>query len=319
MENSIRQKKCLHDRGNRAMFALMQRARTLSLPIDVNLKLFHSLVASVLLYGAEVWGEERSEIIEKVHLKFLKHLLQVNKSTCSNMIYGELGEPPLDIVIKCKMLNFWISLISPNVFKLSQVFYKLLLALDRKKNVSSPWLTFIKSILNTTGFSGCWETQSIPGSRDWFLHVMKQRLLDQFIQKWRGELNASSKCLNYRLFKFDFTLEKYLLILSKNLRIQFTKFRCRNHRLPIEAGTHESVLRDTRVCNLCDMHPKDIGDEFHYLMKCKYFCKEREKYLKTKFFINPSVFKFSAIINSKELDLIKVSKFISIILNRFKK
>ena len=65
------------------------------------------------------------------------------------------------------------------------------------------------------------------------------------------------------LIKTTFAFENYLISLPRKLKIIFTKFRCRYHRLPIETGCRERVLRDTRVCTKCDIAPRDIGDEFH--------------------------------------------------------
>ena len=38
----------------------------------------------------EVWAHEGTDILEKLHLRFFKYVLGVNKSTCTNMVYGEL-------------------------------------------------------------------------------------------------------------------------------------------------------------------------------------------------------------------------------------
>ena len=59
-----------------------------------------------------------------------------------------------------------------------------------------------------------------------------------------------------------FGFEKYLTELPVNNRILMTKFRCRNHRLPIETGCRAQTQRDLRLC----FHCNDIGDEYHYLL-----------------------------------------------------
>ena len=51
-------KQSLYQKGCRAMFALLKRIKSLSLPPDIALKLFDTLVKPVVLYGAEVWGCE---------------------------------------------------------------------------------------------------------------------------------------------------------------------------------------------------------------------------------------------------------------------
>ena len=101
------------------------------------------------------------------------------------------------------------------------------------------------------------------------------RLRDQFIHQWITEINESGKCTIFRAFKTTFTFENYLMSLPRKLKIIFTKLRCINHRLPIETACGERVLRDTRVCARCDIVPRDIGDEFHYLFVCDFFKTER--------------------------------------------
>ena len=91
--NTVQQyvKKKLVVKGNRAMFLLLRKCRQLQLPVDIQLELFDILVKPIFLYGCEVWATVSVDIIEKIHLRFCKYVLQVNKSTCSNMVYGELG------------------------------------------------------------------------------------------------------------------------------------------------------------------------------------------------------------------------------------
>ena len=106
MENLQRQKQ-LVVKGNRAMFLLLRKCIQLQLPVDIQLELFDILVKPILLYGCEVWATESVYIIEKIHLRFCKYVLQVNKSTCSNMVYGELGVTPLALHAKRRMIMFW--------------------------------------------------------------------------------------------------------------------------------------------------------------------------------------------------------------------
>ena len=68
------------------MFALLKIYRNLSLPMDIMLKLFIVLVKPVVVYGAEVWGSEKCDILERLQLRFAI---------------------PLDVDIKSRMLTFW--------------------------------------------------------------------------------------------------------------------------------------------------------------------------------------------------------------------
>lgn len=56
------------------------------------------------------------------------------------------------------------------------------------------------------------------------IDILTQILQNQFIQEWRGLKDNSSNCNNYRIFKTkNFNLEKYMLILPRDLPITFTK------------------------------------------------------------------------------------------------
>ena len=71
----------------------------------------------------------------------------------------------------------------------------------------SKWILYIKNSLIDCGFPGA---KHIPNSFECFKEVIKRRLEDQFIQKWSEELFNSGTCTNYRIFKTNFILEKYL-------------------------------------------------------------------------------------------------------------
>jgi hypothetical protein len=93
--------------ATRAMYALLNKARKLCLPVDIQLQLFDAVVKPILLYGSEVWGCQNVDIIERVHLKFLKIILNLNKSTATCMVYGELGCYPLRNCVNTRMISYW--------------------------------------------------------------------------------------------------------------------------------------------------------------------------------------------------------------------
>ena len=187
--------------------------------------------------------------------------------------------------------------------------------LDELNIFKSEWLNTIKSILNNSGFSGIWLSQAIPYSIDNFRNLIKLRLRDQFIQKWHDGISQGGKCTNYRMFKLTFRLERYLIELPDQLCKSLTRFRCRNHRLPIESGCRENIQSNMRTCQYC---LKDIGDEFHYLLSCSHFNNTRKQYIHPKFWNNPSTFQMERLMNIVSDDeLKKLSLFIKYILAQF--
>ena len=106
MADSVQQKKQLIEQATKATYAIFRKARRHSLPVDIQLKLSDSLVLPILLY-CDIWGSEKLEVIEQVHLTFCKIIFCVKKSTPNFMIYGELGRFPLKYKIYSKIINYW--------------------------------------------------------------------------------------------------------------------------------------------------------------------------------------------------------------------
>ena len=48
--------------GRKALYSILKKSRKLNLPIDLQIDLFDTIVAPVLLYGCEVWGSENDDI-----------------------------------------------------------------------------------------------------------------------------------------------------------------------------------------------------------------------------------------------------------------
>ena len=77
------------------------------------------------------------------------------------MVYGELGQFPLNIKINSRLLNFWGKLLMGKESKLSCMMYRLLYQLYVKNIFESPWITNVKYILNSIGLSNLWLNQEI--------------------------------------------------------------------------------------------------------------------------------------------------------------
>jgi hypothetical protein len=312
--NCVPNLKALSVLANKAMFAVLQKGKHLE--IDTMLHLFDTMVMPILLYGSEIWGYCNIEIIERVHLRFCKILLKLQKSTTNVMVYGELGRYPLSLCIKVRMVCFWHKLVNDNSSKLSSTMYKLLYKRYSNNTNVSKWLLFTKNILDNVGLGNVWLDQGQSVSKEWLKLKLKQVLLDQYIQKWESDVHESSKCLNYRIFKTSFGHESYLIDMTTNLRILFTKFRCRNSKLPIESGIFVGTPREDRLCNLCNRD--EIGDEFHYIFSCDVFKGQRRASLKKYYWQHPSAFKMQLLFNSEGTELLNLCKFVKIIMSSVK-
>jgi hypothetical protein len=61
-------------------------------------------------------GSGNNDILEKVHLKFCKIILNLKATTPNCMIYGELGRYPLDIDIKLRNIFDPVSIFACQVW-----------------------------------------------------------------------------------------------------------------------------------------------------------------------------------------------------------
>ncbi len=141
-------------------------------------------------------------------------------------------------------------------------------------------------------------------------HCVKLKLKDQYIQKWRSDVNMSEKCCLYKYFKLEYGLENYLSTLPNKLRIAITKFRISNTKLPIEQGRYNNVPRHHRFCKLCNINV--VGDEYHLLLECPFLSETRKLYLPRYYIQHINMIKFNMIMTSTSRPLmLKLSKFLA--------
>ena len=93
------------DQARKALYCL-QKIEKYIIPIDLQFKLFDTLILPILTYGCEIWGYENTKQLEKLHLQFCRNILGVRTTTPNFMTYRELGRTPIDILcIKLRIVN----------------------------------------------------------------------------------------------------------------------------------------------------------------------------------------------------------------------
>ena len=125
------------------------------------------------------------------------------------------------------------------------------------------------------------------------------------------DMHNNRKCVVYRMNKVNLTFENYLTELPDYLRFSYSRFRCQNNNFLRKEVLGKNIPRILRICTYCN--DGSIGDEFHYLLQCKHFLKDRLLYLKWRSFINPSTLTFKQIMNPT-IFLLPLCKFINVII-----
>ena len=116
------------------------------------------------------------------------------------------------------------------------------------------------------GLGHVWQSQGVNCNHCAIKKDVQYRLQCEFVQKWRGLVEDSGKCLLYKYVKSEFMLEPYLYKSSKAVWKYVVKIRCSNHKLSIEKGRYNGIDRNLRHCDLCNMNT--LGDEYHTFLEC---------------------------------------------------
>ena len=83
--------------------------------------------------------------------------------------------------------------------KISNLMFQLCSKLYYANDYKLPWLIKVHSLLDSSGSSYIWSNQI--HTIESFKRIVKQRLMDQFIQEWQSRVAENSVCSNYRLLK----------------------------------------------------------------------------------------------------------------------
>ena len=285
-------------KGRKAVYNLSQAFQNCKeMGKKIFFKVFDSKVQSVLLYSSEVWGFQRLENIEKVHLLACKRFLGVPIKTPNKLIYPELGRYPLFINSQIRCLKYWFRLVQMDPNRLPKQAYSMLFLLDL--NGKKCWASEIRELLSISGFYYVWLNQGVENIKS-FLSAFKLRSIDMYLQQWIELTRDKERYKLFTLFKKDFNCSTYILDIDVYcFRVALTQIRL--GVLPLN-NMFRFDKRDTK----CDFCETAIEDEYHFLLKCTLYSDLRAKFLVNV--LSTPVFK---ILECKDLNTTRqVAKFI---------
>ena len=291
--------KTLAGKAARAMSDLLQITRHKEIPLKIMINLFDSFVASILYYSSEVWGFMTSEVIERLHRKFLRKLLNVKTTTSNSGIYGEFGRYPLHINIKCRIVKYFIKLFIDK--KENCILQTVMIELDKAHNTNL-WTNKVKALLQRTGFYDIWLFPASVNLKI-FLPIFRNRLIDIYVSEWFQDINNRPSLFVYRHLKENFNRSNYLNRMTiTTYRNAVAKLRLSAHNLFIEIGRHRNIVRNERICSLCTLN--EVEDEYHFLLICPAYNELRHLYLKKYYYNNPSMLKLIQLLNCENVKVL---------------
>ena len=225
---------------------------------------------------------ERTDDIEKLHMKFGKIFLGVHSKASNLAVYSELGRYPLviDQVIQClKYLNY-IEHNTDNEF-LKEFFENLLSDAKLCSNCMlikfrSQLSKFLNIPVHVNRSSKCqWKKikYCLNSYFDKYWHKMVHNGICDNNKK------GGNKLRTYRLIKNNIVYEPYLNLRNFEKRKYIAQLRISAHKLKIETGRYNShnayINPEERICNQFPRNTKE--DEFHFLLECDKYKGIRKK------------------------------------------
>ena len=164
-------------------------------------------------------------------------------------------------------------------------------------------------MLERVGLNYAWIFQDV-GNDKMFLHILKTRLNDSYIQTWNSQLENSSRARTYTLFS-NFSFKTYLDSINiRKFRTALTRFRVSSHRLAVETGRWhkpQPIEINERKCLICN----SLEDEFHFIFECPLYSDIRQKYIKKYYWKKPCIPKFTDLLQNNSITTVrKLSMFI---------
>lgn len=166
------------------------------------------------------------------------------------------------------MIRFWLRLLSLPPNRIAKRAYQDQLSLYNENPSYSPWCASIAETMNSIGLRDVWTNQTAY-SGDAFYNSVRSKIFNLFSEKWQSGIRSLPSLDNYRLFKHENVLEKYMTIIrDERHRKAFTRLRLHSHNLALETGRHcrPKIPRSLRICLFCNSN--QIEDEIHFLISC---------------------------------------------------
>ena len=256
------------------MLPIFRMTARFNIPVRTLIRLFDAYLSPIILYNVENWGElgkKRLQTFTKelfwsdildakasmLHRRFLKYILGVTKSCPNLAVMGDTGEIPLMLKGYRLMLQYWYRITNlPNETLAKK-------ALLENIHLRTGWTCTIEKIINSFNLAD--SMQSASKLRNDAKKVMKAA----FSEYWKSNIVTNGRLEFYNKHKQVFEFEEYLHTHTFDKRKAIAKLRCSDHELEIEKGRHKKILRQTRLCKLCDSG--EIETEEHFLFECKFY------------------------------------------------
>ena len=250
------------------------------LPFSTFTKLYNSTVLSIINYGASIWGCRRFTCIKAVQNRALRFFLGVGRYTPNAAVNGDTGwDAVFQKQCQCVMSQ-WCRIKVMDQSRLNHRIYQW--SVNHGNFRSKNWPYRIKQMMNESNVGDLFEIGSENINKTFITNRINEHIKTQDNQIWINDVtrpdarkgNGRNKLRTYKLFKTTYAEENYVkIIMQRNHRSAFAKFRMGVAPLRIETGRYERLEEEQRVCFNCG---DTIESEEHVLLECPLYQQIRE-------------------------------------------
>ena len=212
----------LSNQATRAIFGIKKLYNYNNLDVYSKLKLFESIVVPILCYGCEVWGFDNVNDIEKIQIRFYKNILGLNRNTSNISVFGELGRYPLNIIIKERILKYWLKSLIKNDVRNKMYQQERYAIVNNNNNVN--WASKVKNLLYSLGLNYIWDQQDYIHETQllYYTNICKARLRDQYVQHFFTNISNNIRLGIYKERMVDLLLStRRMFIMTYLCRSQY--------------------------------------------------------------------------------------------------
>ena len=286
------------DLAVRAKAGLLQIVKSLQRISNTNpavfFKLFDSRIQPILLYASEIWGFEDCQAVENVHITAMKRFCNVPTKTPNAMLYGDCGRYPMYINATIRGIKYWCKLLKMDQMRYPAKVYRMMLN-DIEKGYN--WSCKVRKVLMENNFGDFWNDQKVENEAG-FVRELRKRLLHNFEEKWRAQLNHSSRYFLYSEMKRGIELENYLKYDGKRVfRDTFVRFRMQMSDIYAHRYRYDSSKSLT-----CPSCREDDEDDKHFLLECPVYEDLRQRLLRK--YMAVGVNNYAFLIGSRDFEVL---------------
>ena len=223
-------------------------------PVEIKLIVLDACLLSSLLYNAETWADVKFEKLEVVYRRMLKSILGVGMTTCTEILYLELGVLSLKTRVLIKQWVFWNKVLEMD--DANPIKYAINLA--RRFNLKE--VKHYDSLVERYS-----SVDEIVASFYEDIKSSIRRKAENGRSKYATYLSINPNLETPRIYN-DIRCKKHLSMVAK--------LRTSSHNLRIEMGRRVGLNRDLRICHCGN----GIEDEFHFLRECGLYDEVRRRH-----------------------------------------